>query len=176
MVDSDARQEQLEHLQSITGLESEAAANLLDAAGGELDIAVALHFNYEEGPRAGAAQADTGGMGPDSDSDDDSEEGDIVGAPNEQPLQRAAPPGRIGWVLQLLSSLPGYGIAVRILGLLTGTLSFVASIILTPLTFLGLMPPTGTGPTGAEAIQRFESSFEPEPEPKPLPELKISRA
>lgn len=160
MVDSDARQEQLEHLQSITGLESEAAANLLDAAGGELDIAVALHFNYEEGPRAGTAQADTGGMGPDSDSDDDSEEGDIVGAPNEQPLQRAAPPGRIGWVLQLLSSLPGYGIAVRILGLLTGTLSFVASIILTPLTFLGLMPPTGTGPTGAEAIQRFESSFE----------------
>ena len=48
MVDVDARQEQLEHLQSITGLESEAAANLLDAAGGELDIAVALHFNYDE--------------------------------------------------------------------------------------------------------------------------------
>jgi len=158
MVDSDARQEQLEHLQSITGLESEAAANLLDAAGGELDIAVALHFNYEEGPRAGAAQADTGGMGPDSDSDD-SDEGEILGSPNEQPLQRAAPPGRIGWVLKLLSSLPGYGIAVRILGLLTGTLGFLASIILTPLTFLGLVP-TGTGPTGAEAIQRFESSFE----------------
>ena len=119
MVDVDARQEQLEHLQSITGLESEAAANLLDAAGGELDIAVALHFNYDDGPRAGAA-ADTGGMGADSDSDE-SDEGEIVGTPIQQPLQRAAPAGRLGWVLKLLSSLPGYGIAVRVLGLLTGT-------------------------------------------------------
>jgi hypothetical protein len=119
MVDVDARQEQLEHLQSITGLESEAAANLLDAAGGELDIAVALHFNYDDGPRAGAA-AETGGMGPDSDSDE-SDEGEIVGTPSQQPLQRAAPAGRLGWVLKLLSGLPGYGIAVRVLGLLTGT-------------------------------------------------------
>eukprot|EP00964_Phaeocystis_antarctica_P021276 scaffold11799_cov63-Phaeocystis_antarctica.AAC.5 len=112
MVDSDAREEQLEHLQSITGLEGDAVANLLDAAGGELDIAVALHFNYEEGPRAGAAQqADMGGMGPDDSDSDDSEEGEIMGTPNQQPLQRAAPPGRIGWVLKLLSSLPGYGIA-----------------------------------------------------------------
>ena len=157
MVDVDARQEQLEHLQSITGLESEAAANLLDAAGGELDIAVALHFNYDDGPRAGAA-ADTGGMGPDSDSDE-SDEGEIVGTPSQQPLQRAAPAGRLGWVLKLLSSLPGYGIAVRVLGLLTGTLGFLASMILTPLTFLGLTP-TSAGLTGAEAIQRFEERFE----------------
>ena len=120
MVDVDARQEQLEHLQSITGLESEAAANLLDAAGGELDIAVALHFNYDDGPRAGAAAEIRGDMGPDSDSDE-SDEGEIVGTPSQQPLQRAAPAGRLGWVLKLLSSLPGYGIAVRVLGLLTGT-------------------------------------------------------
>ena len=159
MVDSEARQDQLEHLQSITGLDGEAAANLLDAAGGELDMAVALHFNYEEGPGEGAAQADMGGMGGMRPEDSDSDEDQVAGTPDERPLQRAAPAGRIGWVFELLSSLPGYGIALRIMGLLQGTLGFLASILLTPLTYLGLMP-TGSEPTGAQAIERFESSFE----------------
>lgn len=153
MVDSYARDEALAHLQSITGLDSEATANLFDAAGGELDVAVALHFNYEEAPREGAASA--GAAGTNSDSD----EGDDAGAPDERALERAAPPGRFGWVLDLLSSLPGYGIAVRIMGLLRGTLGFLASLLLAPLSLLGLMP-TGPEPTGAQAIQRFESSFE----------------
>merc|ERR1740117_517357 len=97
-----------------------------------------------------------GGMRPE---DSDSDEDQVAGTPDERPLQRAAPAGRIGWVFELLSSLPGYGIALRIMGLLQGTLGFLASILLTPLTYLGLMP-TGSEPTGAQAIERFESSFE----------------
>ena len=41
-------------------------------------------------------------------------------------------------------------------------------MILTPLTFLGLMPTSG-GPTGAEAIQRFDSNPDPNPKPDPNP-------
>ena len=183
--------ETLATLQSITGLEEEAAANLLDAAGGELDVAVGLHFNFEDGsnarPRGGAGLAgpaarpgDYGGDEDDWEGDEDDEmeddeydedddEGEADGPPpayNEPPLERGAlARSRIGWALGLLSSLPGFSllraVAVRIGGLLlrTGIPSFFGSLLLAPLAALGLVS-SAAPPTGALAIQRFESGFE----------------
>ena len=56
-------QEKLEQLCAITGLEEPAAQNLLDAAGGDLDVAVSLHFNFEDGQTAGGSGAAGSGFG-----------------------------------------------------------------------------------------------------------------
>ena len=67
---------QLEQLQAITGLDEGAAQNLLDAAGGNIEAAVQLHFNWQDEqarPPPAAAAADSGfGAYADPDYDDDS--------------------------------------------------------------------------------------------------------
>ena len=167
--------EAVEQLASITGLDDAQATVLLEAAGGDLSVAVQLHFEQEDNStrqaqiaadaamaaEADAAMAHGGGRADASDDDDDDGGGGAAAA-----LRARQPPapvgtfrGRLHWALAMLSSIPGASLirvlAVGLMRLLarTGIPSFLGSL-------LGLVAPGPRPPTGALAVRRFESGFE----------------
>ena len=166
--------EAVEQLASITGLDDAQATVLLEAAGGDLSVAVQLHFEQEDNTtrqaqiaadaamaaEADAAMAHGGGRADASDDDEDDGGG---GGGGRARLRRRGPVGtfrgRLHWALAMLSSIPGASLirvlAVGLMRLLarTGIPSFLGSL-------LGLVAPGPRPPTGALAVRRFESGFE----------------
>ena len=168
--------EAVEQLASITGLDDAQATVLLEAAGGDLSVAVQLHFEQEDNTTrqaqiaadaAMAAEADAtmahGGGRADASDDDDDDDGGGGGGGGGGGPQPPAPVGtfrgRLHWALAMLSSIPGASLirvlAVGLMRLLarTGIPSFLGSL-------LGLVAPGPRPPTGALAVRRFESGFE----------------
>jgi len=149
--------ERLADLTSITGLGLPEATILLEAAGGDLETAVSLHFqsfeqetNRDQPESSGQAY---GGGESEPEPDDDDE-------PAAAPVAHQPVLTRLGWALSILGSLPGWTFFQRVArGLGIAELaSSLLSLTLYPLRALGLLPPGG--PTTAVALQRFASEFE----------------
>ena len=177
----------VEELVEMTGLAADQASTLLGAAGGDLSLAVALHFDSQEGGgsssahAAAAAASDTSGDAAlaaaiaaegFADGSDLEDEGAPPPPPPPPPPRPAGAP-RGGWLVsgwRRLAGLPGMGLLGRVaMGIYrfvytTGLLQFVASLLMAPLNLLGLVSaPEGQRPaSAAAAVAAFESWFEEE--------------
>ena len=169
-------EETIADLMSFTGLGHEEATTLLQAAGGSLEAAATLHFEQQDG-RAAASAAEAAAV--DSDEDDGFEL--LDGAPPENGVEgfeaaAAEPPDavagerlggypRLSYVCGLLWRVPGIpmvsALAMRLGSLLYSFgLSGFYSLLLAPLSLLGLLPDQPRVPPGAPAVRRLESIFE----------------
>ena len=153
---------------AITGLSEEASQSLLDAAGGNLEVAVQLHFDQEDSAAGSSAAARSGGGG-------GGEAHGGGGDPAARPPARQPPAAAAGsgaGVLDFLSyvgGLPGFshlrllfvglGRLLQRTGLLSLVLPVADLLLLTPLRLLGFLAPPPRE-SAAEAAARFTAEFE----------------
>lgn len=174
----------LSELMAITGLPQEEAQPLLAASGGDLAMAVQLHFDQEEGVRGAAAAANYGGGGDfDDDFDDgeedfpealDANEAPPMGAPGpgarlarspEPPADDAVVPrfprlfALYGWMARYV---PFFGLAERLtrMAYRVGIVGFVGTLLWAPLALIGLAPTDGHGAAPAGPARPFVEWFE----------------
>ena len=178
----------VQDLVSITGLSEEEAAVLLEAAGGNLEHAVQLHFDNEDAAAGGTARdaemaaaaaagyyedSDFGGGGRRSSDDDDVTFGGVADGGGGRRARSPAPAPRAGgeepppsrWRVALAwigAYLPVYSFAARVGRLLSGTgiLGFLSSLLWAPLALVGLVGANPQPRAPAAAVQQFEAWFE----------------
>ena len=169
---SDGTDAALEELMSFTGLGVDEARILLDAANGQLEHAVALHFDAQDSSAASHA-AVAGGDDSYSELDVDEEEAEraeeedeLLGAPAPQDDPRrglvASLARGLGAVFSYACELPGLRTICWAVARLGGGLMrtgipgvlglLLKALVVSPLALLGLMPP----PRSARTLREFE--------------------